>query len=86
MKISVVGLDLAKSVFQLNGVDDKGEVVLRRRLRRSEVLTFFSRLPSLPDRYGGLRHLAFLGARACFAGTLGSAYPSVLREALREAK
>ncbi len=46
MKICTIGLDLAKSVFHVHGVDDRGELVLRRRLRRSEVLTFFSRLPS----------------------------------------
>jgi len=44
MQISMIGLDLAKNVFQVHGVDADGEVVLRRKLRRGEVLIFFSRL------------------------------------------
>jgi transposase len=39
-----IGLDLAKSVFQLHGVDAEGCVVVRRQLRRSQVLAFFERL------------------------------------------
>ena len=40
-----VGVDLAKSVFQLHGVDAEGAVVLRRQLRRSQMLEFFQNLP-----------------------------------------
>ena len=36
-QVVVVGLDIAKSVFQVHGVDRDGEVVVRRRLRRSRV-------------------------------------------------
>ena len=39
-----IGLDLAKSVFQVHGVCADGRVVLRRQLRRGQVLTFFSRM------------------------------------------
>lgn len=39
-----IGLDLAKSVFQVHGVDAEGRVVVRRQLRRSQVLAFFERL------------------------------------------
>ena len=38
-----IGLDIAKSVFQVHGVDGTGEVVLRRQLRRSQVLPFFAK-------------------------------------------
>ena len=41
-QVVVVGLDIAKSVFQVHGVDRDGEVVVRRRLRRSRVLPFFA--------------------------------------------
>jgi hypothetical protein len=41
MKISTIGLDLAKNWFQVHGVDAEGKVIARRRLRRSEVLTYF---------------------------------------------
>jgi transposase len=44
MKIATIGLDLAKNVFQLHGIDAEGRVVLRRRLRRSDVVRFFARL------------------------------------------
>ena len=43
-EISTIGLDLAKSVFQVHGVDAHGKVVVRRALRRAEVLPFFSEL------------------------------------------
>lgn len=45
MKGITVGLDLAKHVFQVHGVDEDGNVIFRRRLRRSEVSAFFERLP-----------------------------------------
>jgi transposase len=40
-EITTIGLDLAKSVFQVHGIDDAGGIVLRKRLRRGQVLTFF---------------------------------------------
>ena len=45
MEITTVGLDIAKRVFQLHGVDAAGKAVLRRKLQRSEVLAFFKALP-----------------------------------------
>ena len=45
MEITTVGLDIAKRVFQLHGVDAAGKAVLRRQLQRSEVLAFFKALP-----------------------------------------
>lgn len=44
-QISVIGLDLAKNVFQVHGVDHQGKVVLQKSLRRAQVLKFFARLP-----------------------------------------
>ncbi len=44
MKITTIGLDLAKNVFQVHGIDAAGEVVVRRALRRGHVLSFFSKL------------------------------------------
>lgn len=43
-KISVIGLDLAKNVFQVHGVDINGEVVVRKQLMRSQVRKFFAQL------------------------------------------
>ena len=42
--ITTIGLDTAKSVFQLHGVDANGETVLRRQLKRRQVLAFFAKL------------------------------------------
>ena len=42
MQITTVGLDLAKHVFQVHAVDGAGQVVVRKRLRRTEVLPFFA--------------------------------------------
>lgn len=45
MQISTIGIDLAKNVFQVHGVDAQGKVVLTRQLRRKQVLEFFAKLP-----------------------------------------
>src|SRR5256884_6146275 len=44
-EITTIGLDLAKHVFQVHGVDAEGTTVVRKRLRRGQVLAFFSRIP-----------------------------------------
>ena len=43
--ITTIGLDIAKSVFQVHGVDGAGQVVIRRQLKRRSVLVFFQKLP-----------------------------------------
>jgi transposase len=43
--VSTIGLDIAKSVFQVHGVDANGQVVIRRQLKRRYVLAFFEKLP-----------------------------------------
>src|SRR5467141_1627499 len=45
MQISTIGLDIAKNVFQVHGIDANETVVVRKRLRRSQVLAFFKALP-----------------------------------------
>jgi transposase len=60
--ISTIGLDIAKSVFQVQGVDAAGQVVVRRQLRRRHVLAFFQKLrPCL------------VGIEACAHRTIGPA-------------
>lgn len=46
MHVSTIGIDLAKSVFQVHGVDLQGKVALVRQLRRRQVIAFFAKLPS----------------------------------------
>ena len=43
--VTTIGLDIAKSVFQVHGVDAAGHVVIRRQLKRRYVLAFFQKLP-----------------------------------------
>ena len=45
-KISVLGIDLAKNVFQLHGVNEAGEVVLHKQLKRRQLLPFLAQLPA----------------------------------------
>lgn len=54
MEISTIGLDLAKNVFQVHGISATGEVVIRKALRRSQMLPFFEKLPP-----------CMVGAEAC---------------------
>jgi transposase len=45
MKVTTVGLDLAKNLFQVHGVDEHGKAALRKQLCRSKLLEFFAQLP-----------------------------------------
>ena len=81
--ITTIGLDIAKSVFQVHGVDAAGQVVIRRQLKRRQVLAFFEKLPP-----------CLIGIEACASsllfprtsGTrpLGATNAAGLREALRQ--
>jgi transposase len=44
--VTTIGLDIAKSVFQVHGIDAEGKVVIRRQLKRRYVLAFFQKMPS----------------------------------------
>jgi transposase len=45
MQVTTIGIDLAKAIFQIHGIDSSGAVVIRKRLRRSQVLSFLETLP-----------------------------------------
>ena len=45
MEVTTVGIDLAKNVFQVHGIDQRGTVVVGKRLRRPQVMGFFAQLP-----------------------------------------
>ena len=55
--IMTIGLDIAKSVFQVHGIDASGQVILRRQLKRRYVLAFFQKLPP-----------CLIGMEACIIG------------------
>ncbi len=44
-EITTIGLDLAKNIFQVHGVDETGAAVFNKRLRRNQVISFFAGLP-----------------------------------------
>jgi transposase len=61
MKITTIGIDLAKNVFQVHGVDEQGKVRLRKRLRRAQFAEFFANLPASligMEACGGAHHWA----------------------------
>ena len=79
--ITTIGLYIAKSVFQVHGVDAQGNVVFRRQLKRRYVLPFFQKLPP-----------CLVGIEACTTShywsrtrSQGPAHAAGLCEALREA-
>lgn len=45
MKITTVGIDLAKNLFQLHGVNEHGKVVIKKQIRREQMAEFFVNLP-----------------------------------------
>jgi transposase len=57
MQVSTIGLDLAKNVFQVHGIDANEKVVVRKQLRRSQVMAFFEALPP-----------CLIGMEACATG------------------
>ena len=44
MRITMIGLDTAESVFQVHGVNETGKAEIKRKLRRSELIPFFEKL------------------------------------------
>ena len=46
MKITTVGIDLAKLVFQIHAVNEFGKTVLKKQIKRSQVAAFFANLPA----------------------------------------
>ena len=61
-QVITIGLDLAKNVFQVHGIDAAGKVLVRRQLRRRRCPAVFWRIAALPCRHGGLRYRSSLGS------------------------
>jgi transposase len=83
--VVTIGLGLAKSIFQIHGVDDAGRTVLRRRLSRHELVPYFAKISP-----------CLIGMEACSAAHhwarelsrfgLGSVDPAAIRQAICEAE
>ena len=83
-QVITIGLDIAKSVFQVHGVDEGGTVVIRRQVRRAHSLR--SPASCRPAWSASKpRHGSPLGSRAGRARPPGAAHAAVLREAVRQA-
>ena len=62
MQITTIGLDIAKNVFQVHGIDAAEKVVVRKQLRRGQMLAFFKALPP-----------CLVGMEACVPGRMQTA-------------
>jgi transposase len=60
--ITIIGLDIAKSVFQVHGIDAGGQIAIRRQLKRRYVRVFFEKLPP-----------CLVGIEACASSHIGPA-------------
>ena len=69
MSITMIGLDTAKSVFQLHAVNESGKVEIRRKLRRSELIPILREAGGPHCHPGSLRRGSPLGPDADRAGT-----------------
>ena len=78
MQIVRIGLDLAKYVFEIHGVDARSKAVMRKTLRRDGVPSFFANLPP-PDWHGSLERRALLGKGALRAWSRGPADQPTVR-------
>ena len=78
--ITIIGLDIAKSVFQVHGVDAEGNVLIRRRLKRR-----FREAAAVPGWYQSLRLIASLAAPTQGARPYRAPDAAGLRKALRQA-
>ena len=82
--VTTIGLDTAKSVFQVHGIDQEGQVIIRRQLKRRYVVDF-PEAAAVPGRDRGLRGVASLVTPTPGSGAYGTSDAAGLREALREA-
>ena len=83
-ELSVVGIDLAKSIFHLVGMDERGKIILRKRLARGEVMPFMAQLPRVTGRDGSVWRGALLGAAIARAGARGEVDGAAIRQTLCE--
>jgi len=76
MEITTVGIDLAKSIFQVHAVDAVGHVVVRKALRRAQVVPFFAKLPRCSVDFSGTnRMLGRVTAPQMAAASFASVLP-----------
>ena len=84
MKITTVGIDLAKNVFGIHGADEKGRVVVRKVLSRRRVLEFLANLPKCLVGMEACASAHYWAREISEAGTRSQVDCAAIREALRE--
>jgi len=85
-EVSTIGLDIAKSVFQVHGVDADGAVVIRKRISRAKVLEFFAALPSCLVGVEACPERALLEPQTSSSRPRGEADATELCESLSQAE
>ena len=74
MKLAIMGLILAKIAIQMHDAHGYDRVVLKKQIKREQVLTCFGNLGPCHDRHGGLRQQVKLGAQTPDDGPHGEAH------------
>ena len=83
-QMTTIGLDLAKSVFQVHGIDERGKVRVRKQLRRKEERGFFSQLAPLSSGAGSVWECPLLGTGVGGVGPYGEVNIPAVCEAVCE--
>ena len=83
--VTTIGLDIAKSVFQVHGIDAEGKVLIRRQVEAPLRPGVLPEAATVPRWYRGLRHVASLVARTQGARAYRALDAAGLCEALRQA-
>jgi len=84
MQITTIGLDLAKNVFQVHGVNERGKAVLRKQLRRDQVAAFFANIPACLVGMEACSSAHHWCSQASDLGTHGAADGAAVRQAVRQ--
>ena len=81
MKITIMGIDLAKKVFQIHGVEEHGKVVVRKQLKRKEMAKYFANLAPC-DWHESMRWCPLLGAEVGRLRASGQIDGTAIRQAI----
>ena len=84
MELHTIGIDLGKTVFHLVGLNERGEVVVRKKFSRKQLLHFTANLQVEVDWHGSLRRVPLSRAGSARAGSRGAADAGAVCEAVRE--
>jgi len=84
MKITTVGVDIAKTVFQIHGVNEQGAPVLKKQLKRGQVLSLFATLTPCVIGMEACRGAHHWARQLQKLGAYGQAYGTAICEAVRQ--